>query len=63
MQPSQTTKHTVQQPTTRTNEPRPTPSGFTFDLDGMKQALNSPKVKVPYSAIQDDASFDKWLND
>ena len=63
MQPSQATKPTVQQPTTRANEPRPTSSGFTFDLDGMKKAINSPKVVVPKSAIQDDASFDKWLND
>lgn len=63
MQTNQATKPTVQQPITRINEHRPTSSGFTFDLDGMKQAVNSPKVKVPKSAIQDDASFDKWLND
>jgi hypothetical protein len=37
-------------------------SGFTFDLDSMEKALNSPKVPVPHSAIESDESFDKWLN-
>ncbi|MFZ2725787.1 MAG: hypothetical protein WAX77_06035 [Methylococcaceae bacterium] len=38
-------------------------SNFTFDLESMKQAINSPKVKIPDSAITDDDSFDKWLNE
>lgn len=40
---------------------KPVVSDFTYDLEAMKQALNSPKVKVPYSAILSDDSFDKWL--
>ncbi len=35
-------------------------SHFTFDLESMEKALNSPKVPVPHSAIESDESFDKW---
>jgi hypothetical protein len=37
-------------------------SNFTFDLESMDKALNSPIVAVPHSAIESDESFDKWLN-
>ena len=37
-------------------------SNFTFDLESMEKALNSPIVAVPHSAIESDESFDKWLN-
>ncbi len=37
-------------------------SGFTFDLDSMEKALNSPKVPVPHSAIESDEKFNDWLN-
>ena len=37
-------------------------SSFTFDLENMEKALNSPKVPVPHSAIESDESFDKWLD-
>ena len=35
---------------------------FTFDLESMGKALNSPIVAVTHSAIESDESFDKWLN-
>jgi hypothetical protein len=28
----------------------------------MEKALNSPKVPVPHSAIENDENFDDWLN-
>lgn len=37
-------------------------SNFTFDLESMDKALNSPIVAVPHSAIESDESFDDWLN-
>ena len=37
-------------------------SNFTFDLESMDKALNSPIVAVPHSAIESDESFDKWLD-
>lgn len=42
---------------------KPVVSDFTYDLEAMKQALNSPKLKVSYSAIVNDDNFDKWLNE
>lgn len=36
-------------------------SSFTFDLESMEKALNSPKVPVPHSSIESDEGFDKWL--
>ncbi len=36
---------------------------FTYDLEAMNKALNSPRRKVPKSALESDESFDKWLND
>ena len=38
-------------------------SDFTYDLEAMKKAINSPRRKVPKSALESDESFDKWLND
>jgi hypothetical protein len=38
-------------------------SNFTFDLESMEKAINSPIVAVPHSAIESDESFDKWLNE
>lgn len=40
-----------------------TASDFTYDLEAMKQALDSPRRKVPKSALESDESFDRWLND
>ena len=37
-------------------------SNFTFDLESMEKALNSPIVSMPYSVIESDESFDDWLN-
>ena len=44
------------------NEQQGLDSSFTFDLENMEKALNSPKVPVPHSAIESDESFDNWLN-
>ena len=38
-------------------------SDFTFDLEAMKKAINSPKSKVPKSALESDENFEKWLNE
>jgi hypothetical protein len=43
------------------NTTKPT-SNFTYDLEAMKQALNSPKIKITKADIESDESFDKWLN-
>ena len=37
-------------------------SNFTFDLESMVKAINSPIVAVTHSAIESYESFDKWLN-
>ena len=34
-------------------------TNFTYDLEAMKKAINSPKRKVPKSALESDESFDK----
>jgi hypothetical protein len=36
---------------------------FTYDLEAMKKAVNSPKRKITKADIESDESFDKWLND
>lgn len=37
-------------------------SDFTYNLESIKKAINSPKIKVTRSNIKDDDSFEKWLN-
>lgn len=37
-------------------------SDFTYDLEAMKKAVNSPKRKITKADIESDESFDKWLN-
>ncbi|MFB2538555.1 MULTISPECIES: hypothetical protein [unclassified Acinetobacter] len=36
---------------------------FNFDLDEIKQAVESGFVEMPVSAKKDFASFDAWLKD
>lgn len=36
---------------------------FTYDLEAMKKAVNSPSSIVPKSALESDESFEKWLNE
>lgn len=36
---------------------------FTYDLEAMKKAVNSPTIKITKANIESDESFDKWLND
>jgi len=36
---------------------------FTYDLEAMNKALNSPSSIVPKSALESDESFEKWLNE
>lgn len=36
---------------------------FTYDLEAMKKAVNSPTIKITKADIESDESFDKWLND
>jgi len=39
-----------------------TMSDFTFYLQTMKAAVDSPKIKIPLSALSTDESFDDWLD-
>lgn len=41
---------------------KPVVSGFTYDLNAMKQALSQTKIPVPKSALESEESFDDWLN-
>ena len=36
---------------------------FTYDLETMKKALNSPRRKITKADVESDEIFDKWLND
>ena len=38
-------------------------SGFNFDLDRMKAAVESPTVSVPKEALTSFEDFDKWLEE
>jgi hypothetical protein len=38
-------------------------SGFNFDLDRMKAAVESPTVTVPKEALTSFEDFDKWLSE
>jgi hypothetical protein len=38
-------------------------SDFTYDLEAMKKALNSPRRKITKADVESDEIFDKWLND
>jgi DNA-damage-inducible protein J len=40
----------------------PTESDFTFDLEAMKKAVNSPRITMTKADIESDESFEKWLN-
>lgn len=35
---------------------------FNFDLERMKEAMESPRIKIPASAIATDEAFEAWIN-
>lgn len=36
---------------------------FTYDLDKMKQAVESERVTIPKEALDSFESFDKWISE
>ena len=38
-------------------------SEFTFDLERMKEAVESKRIPIPPEALTSEAAFDNWLND
>lgn len=37
-------------------------TNFTFNLERMCKAVESPRIKVPASALSTDEDFEEWLN-
>jgi len=35
---------------------------FTFDLEEMKLAMESKRIKVPISALVTNEAFEEWIN-
>jgi hypothetical protein len=35
---------------------------FNFDLERMKEAMESPRIKIPDYAIATDDAFEEWIN-
>ena len=34
---------------------------FNYDLQELQTAMNSPRIKIPPEALQDDNSFNEWI--
>ena len=44
------------------NDENSNDNNFTFDLEEMKFAMESKKIKVPISALVTDEAFEEWIN-
>lgn len=53
----------AEQAKTTTNQPSYAKGDFNFDLERMKQAVESPRAEIPKEAMQDLDSFDAWMKE